>query len=67
MNVKDYLDTVYYIDGAAGEDADLWEGEVIKASSENTTLNGYYSRLKKLNDTIIPISEEVAGLQSELI
>jgi hypothetical protein len=69
MPVDDFLDTVYYLDGAAGEDAELWGegGAVEPASGVDTTLNGYYPRIKKLNDAIIPINEDLIGLNQELV
>lgn len=65
MDANDYLNTVYYIDGAKGEDAELWKGQVLP--SEDYNLNGYYSRIKKINDTLLPITEEISGLNIDLL
>jgi hypothetical protein len=55
MNVKDYLDTVYYINGARGDDYVLWDNDndnkkVSKPDSDHPeNIKGYYSRVKKIN------------------
>jgi hypothetical protein len=64
MDVKDYLNTVYYLDGASGADLKLWEKQT---PSDNYTLNGYFQRIKKINDTIIPINEEIVRLNNDLV
>lgn len=67
MNTEDYLDTVYYIDGARGKDATLWNDETKVADDTEFTLNGYYQRIKKINDTLLPINEELVGLNADLV
>lgn len=65
MDTKDFLDTVYYIDGAQGKDGELWDGYVTTDNTYN--LNGYYPRIKKINDAILPINEELIGLNADLL
>jgi hypothetical protein len=64
MDTNDFLDTVYYIDGAKGKDSILWDDNQVVAitEEEDATLNGYYLRVKKINDTLIPIADEITGL-----
>jgi hypothetical protein len=65
MNSDDYLNTVYYLDGAKGPDADLWEEGSVE--NGNYTLNGYIPRIKKINTTVLPINEELIGLNADLV
>jgi hypothetical protein len=64
MDTNDFLDTVYYIDGAKGNDSALWDDKQVESvtKEEDTTLNGYYLRVKKINDALIPIADEITGL-----
>ena len=65
MNTEDYLLTNYYIDDAKGPDGELWNGEVTEQNDYN--LNGYFLRLKKINDTLEPIKETLIGLETDLL
>lgn len=68
MDVNSYLTTNYYLDGAKGNDAALWTGEVsTPTGSEQTNINGYFPRLKKINDAILPLNEEIIGLRADLV
>jgi hypothetical protein len=75
MDTNDFLDTVYYIDGAQGKDGELWkikndEGALIDGyvtTDDTYNLNGYYQRIKKINDAILPINEELIGLNADLL
>jgi hypothetical protein len=66
MNTEDFLDTAYYLEGATGKDAELWEDNEV-SNSDNFTLKGYYPRLKKINSALEPINEELIGLNKDLI
>jgi hypothetical protein len=55
------LETVYYIDGANGPD---WSGY---NSSKSTNINGYYQRVKSLNESYFPIAEEITRLNGDLL
>jgi hypothetical protein len=66
MRADDYLNDNYYLTGAVGNDAELWEGgEVSKDGPLN--VKGYFPRVKKINDTLIPIADEIAGLKTDLV
>lgn len=67
MNTEDYLNTVYYMDGAKGSDAVLWNDPTKVQNDTDFTLNGYYQRVKKINDTLLPINEELVGLNADLV
>lgn len=72
MDPSDYLNTVYYPNGAIGPDAELWNdtSEVEVSEYEDwrdTTLNGYYQRVKRINDTLLPINEEIIGYSTDLV
>ena len=66
MDVREYLNTVSYLEGAKGLDAELWTGNYVTNSSD-FTLNGYEPRIRKINDALQPINTELAGLKIELI
>lgn len=59
MDPSEYLTTNYYLDGAIGED--------INEEDTTTNLNGYFIRLKQLNNDILPLNQEIIGLQSDLV
>lgn len=59
MDADEYLRTNYYLDGAIGED--------INEEDATTNLNGYFVRLKQLNNDILPLNQEIIGLQSDLV
>jgi hypothetical protein len=68
MGAEEYLHTNYYLTGGQGPDYELWAssgGYVTQASEPN--LNGYFPRLKKINEAIIPINKEIIGLNSDLV
>jgi hypothetical protein len=69
MDVDEYLRTVYYLENgdikAQGLDAELWESGV--NSNKKFNLNGYALRVKRINEAMRPISEEVIGLNQTLI
>ena len=68
MDVNNYLTTNYYLDDAVGNDAALWTGEITAPSgTQQTNINGYFPRLKKINDAILPLNEEVIGLSADLV
>jgi hypothetical protein len=63
MDINEYLNTVYYLNDAAGADYDeLWLDKSEISEDAPCNLNGYNLRIKKINDTMQPISEEVIGL-----
>lgn len=66
MPADEYLTTNYYLDNAQGPDHSLWEDEIV-ANSDEYNINGYFPRLKKINDSILPINEEIIGLQADLV
>ena len=65
MRADDYLNDNYYLTGAAGDDAELWTGNEVSTGSLNT--KGYFPRIKKINEALIPIADEVAGLKTDLV
>jgi hypothetical protein len=71
MDASDYLNIVYHIDGAEGPDAELWknsEGQNYGVTpSDDYTLNGYFPRIKMLNDALVPINTELIGLNTDLL
>jgi archaellum component FlaC len=79
MNIDDYLNSVYYLDKdqntrkalAVGEDAVLWEDvekvRFAEGGEDEYSIYGYYPRIKKINDAIIPINKELIGLNKDLI
>lgn len=67
MDVDDYLDTAYKFNNSKGPDSILHEGYVEQSSLDETTLNGYFPRLKKINEAMLPITEELIGLNADLV
>lgn len=68
MDTEEYIETNYYLTDAAGPDGKLWaKGEVIEESLENTTINGYFPRVNKINKAIEPIDRELEGLRADLV
>ena len=75
MDINDYLNTTSKLTGAKGPDYYLWEyqkdGKVVRdvaeGSLEETNLNGYFLRLKKINTALVPISERLAELNTDLV
>jgi hypothetical protein len=71
MPVSEYLDEVYYLDGAFGSDAPLWsnnENKVAPPDADNIeNIKGYYPRLKKINDALRPITDELSGAKIDLV
>ena len=80
MDVNDYLNTVYYLSDnssgttiiATGEDAELWNDETkVKkpetGASVKYNLNGYYDRVKKINEAIRPINQQLIGHNTDLV
>jgi hypothetical protein len=71
MDADEYLDTVYHMDGAAGLDAELWkdsDGQNYGVTpSDDYTLNGYFPRIKMINDALKPINTELIGLNTDLL
>ena len=66
MKADEYLTTNYYMTSAAGPDSALWKNnEVINSTTFN--LNGYFPRLKKINEAIIPLNQEIIGLNADLV
>ena len=68
MNSAEYLNNTYYLDGAIGPDAELWNDET-KVKSEEGVINpkGYYARLKKINNALTPIADQIAGFTETLV
>ena len=58
MDAKDFFNTNYELDGAIGPDLN---------NSTEYNLNGYFPRIKTINDQLLPINEEIIGLQSDLV
>jgi hypothetical protein len=58
MDAEDYVALVY---GKNGVGPDLNNG-----TKENCNLIGYYSRIKNLNDRIIPINDDIISLSTDL-
>lgn len=68
MDVNEYLNTVYYLEGAEGPDyEELWRKNNEIKEDTRYNLNGYNLRIKKINDTIQPINEEIIGLTQQLV
>ena len=66
MSADEYLTTNYYLNDAQGPDHSLWEGGIV-VDNDEYNINGYFPRLKKINDSILPINEEIIGLQADLV
>ena len=64
MDSQEYFTTNYYLNGAQGKDATLWDGQV---ADGDFNLNGYFLRIKKINEAIKPISEQLSNLSLEII
>jgi hypothetical protein len=66
MPVGDFLEEVYYIDeDAGGSDYSLWDN--LFSASNPANIKGYYPRIKKLNDTLLPINEQLSGKKVDLV
>lgn len=66
MDAAEYFGTIYYLTGAQGWDARLWNNE--KAVAEGDfNLKGYALRVKKINDAMMPINQELVGLTQSLV
>lgn len=61
LNARDYLDLVYDKTGATGPD--LGAGH----ETEAYNLQGYFPRLKDLNNQIISLNEDIIDLNAELV
>ena len=59
LRAEDFIHN-YYMTGATGPD--LGEGH----SAENYNLNGYYPRLKTLNNLLLPINQSIINLNADL-
>lgn len=57
MDVNDYLDTVYYYEGARGADLD--------AEEQEWTINGYYPRIRELNNQILDLNKEYINISED--
>lgn len=66
MDAAEYFDTIYYLTGAQGWDARLWDNEKTVAEGD-FNLKGYALRVKKINEAMIPINQELIGLTQSLI
>jgi hypothetical protein len=69
MDAREYLDTLYVIDGAVGPDYRLWydggnPGPVSYMAEPN--LQGYFPRIKALNNAIQTESELLANIAQDL-
>jgi hypothetical protein len=75
MKADEYLATNYYMTDAKGPDGVLWKEKdsngILKDVSMTTdstyTLNGYFPRLKKINEAIMPLNQEIVGLNADLV
>ena len=75
MKADDYLTTNYYMTGAKGPDGVLWKEkdsngtlkDVFMTTDSTYTLNGYFPRLKKINEAIMPLNQEIIGLNTDLV
>ena len=66
MPVSAFLNEVYYIDeDAGGSDYPLWNN--LFSASNPANIKGYYPRIKKLNDTLLPINEQLSGKKVDLV
>ena len=52
MSASEYLKSNYVLDGAIGEDAELWKSNAITKNGTNTNLQGYFPRLKAINNIL---------------
>lgn len=59
MSASDYVNTLYKLDGAIGKD--------VSASDTSYNLNGYFPRLRAINDKIILENERLSGITVELV
>jgi hypothetical protein len=74
LNSRDYLDTLYVIDGAKGPDYKLWpisggsEGYLIQKDTKDNIINlqGYFPRIKAINNRIKDESELLANISQDL-
>jgi hypothetical protein len=71
MPTNEYLNEVYYLNGAFGSDAPLWnnnDNKVAPPDVDNVeNIKGYYPRLKKINDALRPIADEISGEKIDLV
>jgi phage minor structural protein len=74
MNDREYLDTLYALDKtidgvteyAYGEDYEIWNGEVLSTENNPLNLQGYFPRIKTLNNKIQTESELLANIAQDL-
>jgi hypothetical protein len=66
MKADEYLTTNYYMTSAEGPDSALWKNNEV-TNSTTFNLNGYFPRLKKINEAIIPLNQEIIGLNADLV
>lgn len=59
MSATDYVNTLYKLDGANGKD--------INENHTKYNLNGYFPRLRAINDKIIIENEKLSGIAIELL
>ena len=65
MDVDEYLNKAYNLADAQGPDGELWDERV--TTNESYNLNGYFHRLKKINDTLLPLNEDLIGVRADLL
>ena len=63
LNADDYLNELYYTQGAQGPDRDGYKNE----EETPTNIKGYFPRLKALNNRLVEINEQMSGLSQELL
>ena len=63
MDARQYLDTLYVIDGAQGPDSAIWTSGV---DSGTLNLQGYFPRIKALNNKIKTESELLTNIAQDL-
>jgi hypothetical protein len=66
MHAASYLDSNYMLTNAKGPDSALWADGYIE-NANNFSINGYFPRIRKINDAIIPLNEELVGLRADLV
>ena len=58
MSAREYLDTMYTVDNAEGKD--------INESHSSTNLNGYFPRIKTLNNSILAKNQLLVNAATDL-
>ena len=68
MPVEDYLNEAYYMnEDSQGPDQKFWGDSMTYSTTEEMTLKGYFPRLKKLNEKILPLGKTLAEKKIDLL